>query len=321
MSSPHPFHFGVVQSEAISRTAWAEYARKIEGLGYGTLAMGEHPGSGGLAPIPALMAAADVTTTLRLATHVIANDFHHPVILANAITTLDLLSDGRVEFGLGAGWLANDYTATGVRFDSPATRVRRLGEAVRLFKHLCGDEPVTFRGEFYQVEGVDLQPKPLQRPHPPLFIGGGGRQVLGLAAREANIVGLHSKAVPGGGFDVATRSAAAFDQKVRWLREAAGERFADLELNTHVLAVNVGVQRRQGAEELLQWITNLPPGTVTNVPTLNDVLDAPYALFGTVDDIVETLQERRERFGISNITVNGGLEDEFAPVVARLAGT
>src|SRR5687767_9259867 len=130
MRSPRPFRFGVLAADMPSRESWSEYARKVEALGYDTLGIGEHPGWGGLAPIPALMAAAGATTTLRLATRVIANDFHHPVILANAIATLDLLSGGRVEFGLGAGWLANDYSATGVHFDPPGTRLRRLAEAI-----------------------------------------------------------------------------------------------------------------------------------------------------------------------------------------------
>jgi probable F420-dependent oxidoreductase len=317
-----PFQFGAMHADVASREAWIDQSRKVESLGYSTLGMGEHPYFGNLALIPALMAAADATTTLRLATRVLINDFHHPVMLANEIATLDRLAGGRVEFGLGAGWLAQDYAAVGIPFDAPATRVERLEEAVLLIKQLFGDGPVTFHGRYYQVQELELQPKPLQLPHPPLFIGGGGKRLLSFAAREANIIGLHSKAAASGGADMATRSAEAFDQKVGWIVDAAGARIADVELNAHVVFMSVTDNRRQGADQLLRELADFPPGVVMNPPvTVEEVLEAPYILCGTLEQMAEDLQARRERYGISYITVNADLVDAFSPLVERLAGT
>ena len=308
--------------EASSRDAWVNYARKVEDLGYSTLVMGEHISFGGLAPFPALMAAADATTHLRVATHVLINDLRNPVLLAQEVATLDLLAEGRLEFGIGAGWLAADYQAAGIPFAPAPTRVRRLEEAVSLLKRLFGNGPVTFEGAYYSVHDMDLTTKPRQRPHPPLYVGGGGKQVLSFAAREANIVGVSSKATAVGALNLGDRTPQAFDEKVRWIREAAGERSAELELNTLIQHVRVTDNRHQGVEEILAAYASWPPGLVVNVPrSTEEILEAPYCLIGTVAQIVEQLQERRERYGISYITVHGGFTETLAPVIERLAGT
>ena len=323
MATLRPFRFGVLAMENCSaRDAWVDYVRKVEDLGYSTLVMGEHVSWGGLAPFVALMAAADATTHLRIATHVLINDLRNPVLLAQEVATLDLLSGGRLEFGIGAGWLTADYQAAGVPFAPASSRVRRLEEAVRLLKRLFDDGPVTFEGAYYSVHDMDLGTKPLQRPYPPLYIGGGGKHILSIAAREANIVGLNSKATPRGAVDLGDRTDQAFDEKVRWLREVAGERTAELELNTLVQQVRITDDRRQGAVDVLAAYASWPPDLVVNVPLGGEeILDAPYCLIGTVAQIVEQLQERRERYGISYITVHGGNLEALAPVVERLAGT
>jgi probable F420-dependent oxidoreductase len=325
MATSRPFRFGVLALEAVSsssRDAWVSYARKVEDLGYSTLVMGEHISFGGLAPFPALMAAADATTRLRVATHVLVNDFRNPVLLAQEVATLDLLAEGRFEFGIGAGWLAADYPAAGIPFAPAPTRVRRLEEAVSLLKRLFSDGPVTFDGAYYSVHDMDLTTKPQQRPHPPLYVGGGGKQVLSFAAREANIVGVSSKATAVGALNLGDRTPQAFDEKVRWIHEAAGERSAELELNTLVQHVRVTDNRRQGVEEILAAYASAPPDVVVNVPrSTEEILEAPYCLIGTVAQIVEQLQERRDRYGISYITVWGGYTEALAPVIERLAGT
>ena len=323
MATSRPFRFGVLAMvEASSRDAWVNYARKVEDLGYSTLTMGEHISFGGLAPFPALMAAADSTTHLRVATHVLVNDFRNPVLLAQEVATLDLLAEGRLEFGIGAGWLAADYQAAGIPFAPAPTRVRRLEEAVSLLKRLFGDGPVTFEGAHYSVHDMDLTTKPRQRPHPPLYVGGGGKQVLSFAAREANIVGVSSKATAVGALNLGDRTPQAFDEKVRWIREAAGERSAELELNTLIQHVRITDNRHQGVEEILAAYASWPPGLIVNVPrSTEEILEAPYCLIGTVAQIVEQLQERRERYGISYITVHGGFTETLAPVIERLAGT
>src|SRR6478609_5787825 len=302
MATSRPFRFGVLATDETSRDAWLSYARKVEDLGYSTLVYGEHISFGGLAPFSALMAAADATTHLRVAT-VLINDLRNPVLLAQEVATLDLLSQGRLEFGIGAGWLAADFQAAGIPFAPAATRVRRLEEAVSVLKRLFGDWPVTFEGAYYSVHDMNLTTKPQQRPHPPLFIGGGGKQVLSIAAREANIVGVSSKATAVGAMDLGDRTLQAFDEKVRWIREAAGERFAELELNTLIQHVRITDNRRQGAKEVLAAYASWPPHLVVNMPRgTEELLEAPYCVIGTVAQIVEQLQERRERHGISYIT-------------------
>lgn len=320
--TPRPFRFGVANGRAPSRQAWVDSACKIEALGYSTMVTGDHVFFGLLAPIPALMAAADATTTLRLGSHVLANDFRNPAMLAHEAATFDLLTDGRLEFGIGAGWFHGDYTAAGIPFDAPATRVKRLEEAVSLFKRLFGDEPVTFHGDYYHVENLNLQPKSIQRPHPPIYIGGAGKRMLSLAGREANIVGLDFLATREGVKDYAMGTTEGMARKIAWIREAAGQRFDEIEVHVLYNKVVVTDDRRRGAEEVVRWLAGFPPGIVVNVAqSVDDVLAAPYLLIGSVAQIVEELQERRERFGISYITVADEYMDVFSPVVARLAGT
>jgi probable F420-dependent oxidoreductase len=324
--APHrPFRFGVGAADAASRAEWVAYARKVEALGYSTLVTGEHLGflsAGCLGPIAALMAAADATTTLRLGSHVFANDFRHPVVLAQEAATIDLLSDGRLELGLGGGWLRADYDGVGVPFDPPAVRIERLEEAVVLIKRLFGDAPVTFAGNHYQVQDLNLFPKPRQQPHPPLFIGGGGRRSLALAAREATIVGMGTKATVEGTGDYATTSAAAIEQRIGWVRQAAGARFPDLEIHVLVHAVRVTDDRQQDAAQLAAEIANWPATIFSNTTLSTEhILASPRFLIGTIDQIVADLQERRERYGITYITVYGEYVDTFSPVVAQLAGT
>ena len=310
MDAPHP------------REAWVENARKVEALGYSTLVTGDHLAFGLLSPGPALMAAADATTTLRLGTHVLANDFRNPVMLAHEIATLDLLSGGRVEFGIGAGWYHGDYEAAGIPFDAAGTRVQRLEEAVAVIKGLFGDEPVTFHGDHYQVQDLNLRPKPLQRPHPPIYIGGGGKRMLSLAGREATIAGLGNLSTRDGQMDYALSTAEGTAQKVAWIREAAGNRFEEIELHQLFNKVVVTDNRRRASEDVVRWLADFPPEIVINTArSAEEVLVAPYLLVGSVDQIVADLQERREHLGISYITVAEEYMDVFSPVVARLAGT
>jgi probable F420-dependent oxidoreductase len=250
-----------------------------------------------------------------------ANDFQNPVQLAMAAATLDFLSDGRLELGIGSGWLAQDYAVCGIPFDPPGVRIDRLEEAVTLIKRLFDGGPVTFTGSHYQVEEADLLLKPAQQPHPPLFIGGGGRRVLTLAAREADIVGLDPKATAAGAKDLATATAEAVDQQVAWVREAAGVRFRDLELHINVLTVIVTDDRQRAAEDVAAMLTTLPPSLVVNPLGADQILAWPQALIGTVEQIAEDLLARRERYGISYIGIPGESMEAFSPVVAQLHGT
>ena len=318
-----PFRFGAtVQGRFPSREAFAAYARKVKSLGYSTWVIGSHISLGSAGQIAAMATAAATTTTLRIASHAFPVDFYRPTVLALEAATLDLLSDGRLEFGVGAGWLGRDYTAAGIPFDSPGNRIGRLEEAVILFKRLLQGEVVTSSGAHYQVSELGLGVRPVQHPHPPIFLGGGRKRMLSLAAREADIVGLDMTSTPAGTLDWRSWKLGAVEEMVGWVRDAAAGRADAIELQTLVHRVAVTDDRQGGAEQTMQWIASLPSSAVTHCDlTSGDVLASPHALIGTVDQIAETLRARREQLGISYYTVHAADAEAFAPVVAKLAGT
>jgi probable F420-dependent oxidoreductase len=311
MNKQHPFRFGL-NASAPSREAWIDTAQKAEALGYDTLLVSDHLEEG-LAPLAAMVAAADATTTLRVGSYVFGNDFRHPVYLAKEAATIDLLSDGRFDLGLGTGWDRNDYEMSGIPLDRPGVRVSRLTEAVQIIKGFFAGTPFTFAGKYYTVRGLEGNPKPTQHPHPPLMLGGGGRRMLSLAAREADIVSVNAKTTAEGQLDFSSITAEAADQKMEWVQQAAGTRFDDLTLNILVPIVAVTDKRDQAAAQILRAY-NIPANTLN----VEQVLESPSALIGTVDQIVEDLQARRERYGFSYIVV--WPMEQFAPVVERLAG-
>jgi probable F420-dependent oxidoreductase len=307
-----PFRFGVNVWRAASRAEWIEKARKVEGLGYSTLSVPDHL-TDLFAPIPALVSAAAATTSLRVGTNVLNNDLRHPVLVAREAATVDLLTDGRLQLGVGAGHMKSEYDQAGLDFDAGAVRVERLAEAITILKGLLAGEHVTFSGQHYRVRGHTIHPQPVQRPHPPLLVGGNGRRLLALAAREADIVGFSGITFREGGTasDLAGWKAAAVDERIRLVRETAGARYDRLELNALVQRVVVTDNRRQAAEELARRWSQLTP---------EDLLESPYVLIGTVDQLVEDLRLRRERWGISYYVVFEPYFEAFAPVVAQLAG-
>jgi probable F420-dependent oxidoreductase len=310
MSVDRPFRFVAGLFTAPSGAAWAERARRIEALGYGTLRVADHFDPGMLAAVPAPAAAGAATTTLRVACTVFANDFRHPALLAKETATLDLLSDGRLDVGIGAGWIKEEYDRAGIPFAAPGVRAGRLEEAVRIIKSLWAGGPVAFSGRHYIISGLESGPRPLQQPHPPIFIGTGGRRLLSFAAREADIVGIIAQSRPGGGLALSEDTEALLARKVGWIREAAGDRFAHLELSMLFWKVAVTERPRAAAEEIAR-ARGLTP---------EQVLASPYFLIGSVDAIVERLFALRERYGISQISIYPPDVEAFAPVVARLAG-
>jgi probable F420-dependent oxidoreductase len=312
MTHDRRFRFGVQLAEAPDRRSWLDQVRRVEDLGYATLLMPDHFG-GQLAPFPALMAAADAAERLRLGALVMCNDYRHPVVHAKEIATLDVLTEGRIEWGIGAGWMNTDYEQSGIAHDGPGVRIARLGEAVTAMKALFAAGPAAVEGDHYTITGLDGQPKPVQDPHPPLMIGGGGQKLLTLAGREADIIGIAPSASTGA-VDATTVADAASDRtdlKVGWVREAAGDRFDDIELNALVFATVVTGDRDGMAEQI---------GPAMGF-SAEETLATPHALIGDVDQICDALVERRERWGFSYVVVQGGSMDPFAPVVERLAGT
>ena len=318
MSKLKPFRFGVICEHMQSAEEWITKARQAEDYGYATLLIRDHfirePFGDQLAPLIALMAAANATKTLRVGSLVLDNDYRHPVMLAKEAATLDLLSGGRLELGIGAGWLRSEYDQAGLVFEPAGVRVSRLEEAIQVLKGLFADEPFTFSGNHYTITNLSSFPKPVQRPHPPILVGAGSKRMLALAAREANIVGILPKALPDGTIseEITERLSTTMAQKIEWIRQAAGERFDDLELNMVITPVFTE-QRRQRAEQLASergW-SGIAAG---------DVLDMPSIFIGTPDQIAEDLLRRRERFGFSYFVVSDVSMEAFAPVVSRLAG-
>lgn len=307
-----PFRFGLQVAHAADGRAWRDQARAAEDLGYATLWMPDHLDDQ-WGPLVGLTAAAGATTVLRVGSLVFDNDFRHPALLARESATLDLVSDGRLELGMGAGWLRSDYDGHGLAFDPPAVRVDRLAEGVAVVKAMWSGGAASFEGRHYTLRRAAAAPRPVQRPHPPLLVGGGGRRVLGLAAREADIVGFTANLAPGRVGPEVARSALAgrFRERVAWVRRAAGPRFDDLELHCHTALCLVGADPRATADALAPSL-GLSPG---------EALDVPVALVGSVDHICETLLRRREEFGFSYWSVPGHARDAFGPVVSRLAGT
>lgn len=301
-----PFRFGVQASRVTSAEEWLATAREAEALGYHVLTQADHLIEQ-LAPLPALAAAAAVTTRLRLGTLVLCNDFRHPAVLAKEIATLDLLSGGRVEVGLGAGWLREEYDQSGIAYEAPGRRIERLQESVTVLKALWSGEPVEFSGDHYTLRGLRGLPRPVQRPHPPLHIGGGGRRVLSLAGREADIVGIHYNLAEGD-FTERTMQGADTAAKVEWVRQAAGARFAGLELACMLFEVVVTDRPREAAERV---------GDRFGLP-VDEVLRAPNFLIGTVAEMATQVEARRRHFGLSYLTVTAEAMRDFAPVLAQL---
>ena len=233
------FRFGVQTSGAKSGDDWREKARKIEGLGFSTLFIPDHFDEQ-YAPMPAMVSAAEATTTLRVSGLVLDNDYKHPLVLAKEIATLDVLSGGRVELGLGAGWMETDYVASGIPYDRPGVRISRFAEGLTIIKGLLGDEPVDFKGKFYTITNHTGTPKTVQKPVP-VLIGGGGKRVLSIAAREANIVSVNYNLAPGAVNQsvMKTGDATSTEEKIRWIQEAAGSRFDDIELSVTVFVAIV----------------------------------------------------------------------------------
>ena len=305
-----PFRFGVSAYLAENGADWATKAREMEEMGYSTLVVADHFGRG-LAPIPAMAAAAAATEELRVGSFVLDNDFRHPAVVAKEISTLDVLSDGRVELGIGAGWRVEDYTETGIPFDPPGVRVSRLEEALTIIKGLWTEEKFSFSGHHYQIDGLQNLPKPVQSPHPPIFIGGGGKRILGIAGREANIVGMLAKTkADGSGVDDADVTEEGLGRRLRVLRDAAGPRFTDLELNLLVQFVRITEDIEGEAKKI---------GDEWEMST-EDILGIPEGFIGSEDQIVEKIHRLRDEFGISYFTVFGDAYESFAPIVGELAG-
>jgi probable F420-dependent oxidoreductase len=314
-----PFRFGVQDRTASDGATWEATARRYEDLGFAVLTLADHFDDQ-LAPIAAMTAAACATTTLRVGCLVFDNDYRHPLVFAKEMATLDVISGGRVEVGMGAGWMGSDYAEAGITYDPPATRVSRFMEGVRVVKALLSDAPVNFTGAHYTITGHQALPKPVQQPHPPIVIGGGGPRVLRFAAGEADVININPRNLGNERWAVTNvndATEAATDRKIGWVREAAGARIADIELGITVAFVIETEDRVALAESIAAGL----PQVDGRPPDPQQVLASPHVLIGTIDEMATTLQERRTRWGFSYITFVAAAVDTVAPLVHRLAST
>ena len=303
-----PFRFGVaLDSNEGRRDRVIETARRAEAAGVDVLLASDHLGNWGA--LSRLQVAAEATS-LRVGTLVLNNDLRHPPVLAQDLATVDAMTDGRLEIGLGAGWNRPEYEAAGLPFDPPADRLRRMRASLRMIRQALSEGRIDHEADdAYPAIRQDGLPRSVQRPHPPFLVGGGGPKLLAFAAKEADIIGIDPRSLPGGGGDPADITGEAVDRKVGWIREAAGDRWAQLEINIAVWQVDPEFHTRSGP----------PPPRARGISEEELVL-SPHYLVGDTDEMVETLLARRQRWGASYITLNAGDLEVLEPVIARLSG-
>ncbi len=310
MAHPRRFRFGVQLARASSRKEWLEKVRKAQDLGYTTIFMPDHFHEQ-LAPLPALVAVAE-NSNVRIGTLVLDNDYKHPVVLAKELATMDLLSEGRLEVGIGAGWLRTDYEQSGIPYDPPAVRVERFEEGLKVLKGAFADGPFTFEGKHYTITNYDGQPKPVQKPYPSILIGAGGKRMLTIAAREADIIGINPNLRAGevstevGRDGIAERA----DRKMAWIKQAAGARLDEIEFNS---LVYIGIITENRLEQAGNFAGMFGL-------TAEEALEVPNALVGTIDEICDDLVARRERWQLSYYVFGEGVAEALAPVVERMTG-
>jgi probable F420-dependent oxidoreductase len=310
------FRFLADAFDASTTRELGERARAAEAMGITTLVQPDHLVPQ-LAPISYLATVAALTERLRISAFVHNNDLRHPAVLAQELATLDVLSGGRLDVAIGAGWNEPEYRAIGLAFDPIGIRQARLAEAIAVLKGCFGESAFSFSGEHYTITDYDAYPKPIQQPHPPIFIGGGGRRTLELAAREAQIVGLAPRILSGQRPDPQSITWAATEEKIGWVREAAGDRFDSLELNVYPSQWPIVVtdDLRGEARKVIDRMKERTGIEMTE----QEIIDSPHIFIGSIDRFVEKFNELRERLGVNSFLV--GDLTALGPVVERLAGT
>src|SRR5512132_372310 len=309
--STRPMRFATQAGGAPSGQEWIERAKRLETLGYDTLAMPDHMIGGAWAAMPALAVAATVTQKLRVGTLVIDNDFRNPTVFARECAVVDVLTNGRFELGIGAGWLDRDYQSTGISFDRGRVRVARLAEAVTLLKRLFTEEQVTFAGDYYKVEKAECRPRPVRQPHPPFLIAGGGPDILALAGRVANIVAIVPSGITGSGqippekFRLETMR-----EQIGMVRDAAGARFAQIELSMF-LDCTLTDDREKTIAELAEK-GKVEPG-VARCPATRGI--------GTLREMRDQIGRVRDAIGITYFCLRGPDVERLGPIVSELTGT
>lgn len=323
--STHPLRFGIQSFAPESAQEWRDQAKAAEDLGFSSFHLADHVIGPGpkleatrhpvqtVAAIPAMAVAAEATSTIAVGCRVLCVDYRQPVMLAKELATLDFFSNGRLEMGLGAGWLANEYEAMGIPFDRPGVRIDRLEETIELLKACFADGSVEIDGQHVHASGFEAVPKPIQRPRPPLMIGGGSRRILTIAGREADIVSLNFNNSSGviGPAGVGSSTAEATMEKIGWIKQGAGDRFEDLEIEIAAY-FTVVTEDEDATLGMMAPMFGLTP---------QELADHPNALIGPIGVLIERIQERRERYGINYVTFGASVMRDVAPIVEALAGT
>jgi probable F420-dependent oxidoreductase len=311
-----PFHFLADASGIVPGPELAARAKRAEQMGYHALVVPDHLIKQ-LSPAVAMTAVAAATSTLRVAAFVINNDLRHPAVLAQDLASIDVLSGGRVDIAIGAGWNKPEYDAIGMAFDPTPVRQARLAESITVLKGLFSGSPFSYAGEHYTITDYTGEPVPVQRPHPPFFIGGGGRRTLTLAGREADIIGLAPRIKAAAKVDAPSLTLAATREKIDWVRDAAGERFESLEFNIYPSGwpVTVTDDLRGEARRVIDHLRSRTGVELTE----EEAIDSPHLFIGSVDRLVEKFLQLREELGISSIML--GDIGELEPVMERLSGS
>ncbi|MFL6240852.1 MAG: TIGR03621 family F420-dependent LLM class oxidoreductase [Actinomycetes bacterium] len=311
-----PFRFSADVSDIVTGLELADRARRAEQMGFNSLVVPDHL-IGQLSPIVAMTTVAAATSTLRMSAFVMNNDLRHPAVVAQDLASIDVLSGGRLDIAIGAGWNKSEYDAIGLAYDPPRVRQARLAESITVLKGLFAGTPFSFAGEYYTITEYAAQPAPVQRPHPPFFIGGGGRRTLSLAGREANTVGLAPRIKPGPIVDARSMTLSATRQKIDWVRQAAPERFPTLEFNVYpsTWPVTLTDDLRAEARRVIDHLRSQTGVELTEA----EIIDSPHLFIGSIDRLVEKFLQLREELGISSVML--GDMDTLAPVLERLSGS
>jgi probable F420-dependent oxidoreductase len=319
---PRLIRFGTGGGRGSDPVQLISLAQRAEEIGYATFGMADHFMTA-LAPLVALQAVADATEKVRLTQIVLAQDFRHPAVLAKELATLDVLSGGRLEVGLGAGWMRSEFEQAGIPFDRASVRIERLEEAVLVLKGLFADEPLNFSGRHFTIRDLDGTPKPVQRPGPPIMIGGGGPRLLAAAARRADIVQVLPGSIRGDmGLDPASVTADAYGEKLDWIRDAAGPRFDEIELGALLLNVTITDDPDSALDEFLERFAPSARSGRTAGRTRHELFASPMVAIGSLEQVCDKLRETRDHFGFSYFAPPVGASmQSLAPVVERLTGS
>ena len=314
-NGPRAFRFGILyMSKVTSGTSFLDQARKIEAQGFSTLLFSDHFERSPLAPIPAMAAAAMATNQIHVGTLVLCNDFRHPAVLAKEALTLELVAPGRIELGIGAGWMNQDYDQSGIANERPGIRIARLEEAIDILRQQIDNKTTSHTGTYYSIADMPAIPATPQANRMPILVGGAGRRLLSLAARTADIVGLNWNVRAGvvGNDAISSGISEATDEKLAWIREAAGERFASIELHAQCYLLSI---TDRPIEAIERWLASL--GVDLDPASM---LDSPHVLVGPLDQITDKILERRERWGISYLSFYDNHLGDATQIVDRLSG-